>query len=175
MEKVTLNILFEAKVNVRQRNIKLQGVNAQWTYEDTHKIGYFADDKLAVKAIRLYEHALRGKNIGTPIGNCIEKKIFKEGNTPDYYKDLNDFINRNGKVSHYDIMLGASGMKKVVAEIDGRKIFNENQERLIEKMIMDYKRQIKIRKDVKEFCPLVKRDKEIVKFLEDLRDGKIEL
>ena len=174
MEKVTFNILFEAKVNVRQMNVKISGVKAHSTYEDIHKIGYFIDEKLAVKAIRLYEHALKGDNIGTPIGNCIEKRLFRENNTPDYYKDLNDFINRNGRVSYHNVMLGASGMNKLIADVEGRQIFTEEQQRLIEKMIIDYKKQIKIRKDVKDFCPLVKKDKEIVKFLEDLRDGTIE-
>ena len=51
----------------------------------------------------------------------------------------------------------------------------QNNHRLINQMIRDYQQQIRFNKNIPTMAKIVEEDLEKVKFLQDLRDGKIEL
>lgn len=50
-----------------------------------------------------------------------------------------------------------------------------NHHRIINQMIRDYQQQIRFNKNMPRMSGVVQEDLEKVKFLQDLRDGKIEL
>ena len=50
-----------------------------------------------------------------------------------------------------------------------------NHHRIINQMIRDYQQQIRFNKNMPRMSSVVQEDLEKVKFLQDLRDGKIEL
>ena len=50
-----------------------------------------------------------------------------------------------------------------------------NHNRIINQMIRDYQQQIRFNKNMPRMSSVVQEDLEKVKFLQDLRDGKIEL
>ena len=51
----------------------------------------------------------------------------------------------------------------------------QNNHRLINQMIRDYQQQIRFNKNIPTMAKIVEEELEKVKFLQDLRDGKIEL
>ena len=127
--------------------------------------------------IQLYKKALEHENKYVPIerSDAIERELFPEDKTPNYYKNLFEFINGNKYVSNFNMQIGVLEMKKVLAEINGEKRFTDEQERLIAGMIRDYEYRLRVDKTTGSSEETIEEDKKKIKFLEDLRDGKIEL
>lgn len=172
MGKVVRNVLYEVVVRtkcVKSSDFCSLGSNV------SHGLGYFDSEELANKAIELYKKALKYEKMYEPIGDdIIEMQLFPEDRTPGYYKTLFEFINGNNYISKFNMKIGVAEMKKVLAEINGEKRFSDEQERIIKNMIYHYQEHIK-ESDKKARLSQVEEYKKYVKFLEDLRDGKIEL
>ena len=172
MEKVTF---YQALIEFRRKKINWNWENEncelQWVVLNT-----FKNKEDAEKACRLYGIAYNSVYIdynvkctgNHRVDNVSYPKQLTKG--PDYIS-LDEFIQKNEVVQQYKNHIAEENMKKLLKEI-GVNTEKEKNLRIIERMIRDYQYQIKINENL----PVdVEGYKENVKFLEDLRDGKIEL
>lgn len=159
--------LYEACVQVEHRSI--EGDKTLWDI-----IGLFKNKQDAEYAVQIYEKACRIKGNIIPRNHYVDEKLCPKRLNLKYYENLDRLINKNDIVMECTALIGAEGMKKLLEEI-GAKIGQEKSLRIIERMIKHYKYQIKINENIPAMQTIVEEDKENVRFLEDLRDGKIEL
>ena len=166
MERVTIHKLY---VEIKPC---LQSNETTWEL-----VGTFKDKTDAEYAAKLYETAYNNTPANSYDGrSCtgkykIDKIISKFG---AHYVSLNDFIKRNSIVRPYCRKIGDESTKKLMVIID-RKIKSEKSFRIIDRMIRDYHYQIMVDEKIPQMQGEVEHYKENIKFLQDLRDGKIEL
>ena len=138
-------------------------------------IGRFNNEKDAKFASKLYVIADNSKVYITTnsTGNYRVKKVSCTQNhtSGPEYASLDEFIEKNMSVKLYSSQIGTEAMEKLLKEI-GVETQEEKNLRIIEGMIMDYYYQININKNIPSMQEVVKDNREKVKFLEDLRDGK---
>ena len=169
MEKVTF---YQALVEKRCSLIgHMDEFELRWIVIST-----FKNEQDAEFACKLYEAAYNSDNrayASICTGNHRVDRVSypkKLTHGPDYIS-LDEFIEKNIIVKEYSSKIGKEAMKKLLKEM-GVETEQEKNLRIIERMIRDYQYQIKINENL----PVdVDGYKENVKFLEDLRDGKIEL
>ena len=143
-----------------------------WTFCD------FAEKEDAVVALELF------KKLGIPdsgVEYYIQPKVFLVESqnyyeilqSKYYFKSLNEFINSDMMANNIKKLgINRNEINKLLEEINVTMNNKKQQQKIIERMIRDYQYQIKINQNL----PVdVESYKENVKFLEDLRDGKIEL
>ncbi len=164
MEKI---ILYEALVEFEHKSICQEDKSEKSWWS----IGLFKNEQDAKYAIQIYEKANKIKGNDCTGNHYVASKVYIKQLAPIYYINLNEFINQNVPVMEYVAFIGTDGLNKLLKEI-GVNVEKEKNLRIIERMIRDYQYQIKINENL----PVDVEDyKENVKFLQDLRDGKIEL
>lgn len=140
-----------------------------------HLVGSFKDDVDAEYAANLYEvafnktHDSNSDQIKCTGNYKINKVISKFG--PNY-DSLNEFIKRNSIVRPYSRKIGDYATKNLIVSID-QKIKSKRNFRIIDRMIRDYHYQIMLDEKNPQMHDTVEHYKENIKFLQDLRDGKI--
>ena len=90
------------------------------------------------------------------------------------YVNIGAFIRSNRIVKSYSRKIGEDGLKKLMESVE-HKLIQERAFRIIDRMIRDYQYQIMIDEKNPQNKDFSENHKENVKFLQDLRDGKIEL
>ncbi|MFQ6724066.1 MAG: hypothetical protein ACLRFE_01855 [Clostridia bacterium] len=160
MEKVVYRLSGAKRVNINGNLVP------EWMWD----LGDFAVEKDAMMALELCKKLhLQGSGVEY----YITPKAFSNESDKSkyYYKTLKGFISSDIIAKHTK-KIGRKAMNMLLEEIDIKINNKKQQQRIIERMIRDYQYQIKINKNL----PVDVEDyKENVKFLEDLRDGKIEL
>lgn len=164
MEKITL---YEAVVEFEHKSICQEGKSEKSWWS----IGLFKNEQDAKHAIQIYEKANKIKGNDCTGNHYVTSNEYPKHLNPRYYTNLDEFINNNIPVMEYVAFIGTDGLNKLLKEI-GVNVEKEKNLRIIDRMIRHYQYQIKINENL----PVdVEGYKENVKFLEDLRDGKIEL
>lgn len=138
-------------------------------------VGLFKNEEDAKNAIKLYKKVYESKDEKFLNVYNIEKKSFpnslKHKYFRKYFSTLDEFIDSDECICDYIDYIGADELCELLKETDVETKAERNL-RIIERMIRHYQYQIKINENL----PVDVEDyKENVKFLQDLRDGKIEL
>ncbi len=175
MEKITL---YNAVVEFEDQYIwQKKGSKMHWS------IGLFGNEQDANLAIQLYEKAQEANNDKCTGVHYVTHDEYPKQQNIAYYKSLNEFINQKSIIAKYVASIGADELDKILKTSavtpDSKDAKNKQDrqefDRLIERMIRDYRYRIKIDKMTGTCQRLIEEEEKIIEFLEDLRDGKIEL
>ena len=139
-------------------------------------VGTFRDNTDAEYAAKLYMAAHNNTPANIRIGcSCtgmhkVDKML--SSIRPNYI-NLNAFIKSNRVVKSYGRKIGEDGMKRLLESVE-HKIIEERNFRIIDRMIRDYQYQIMLDEKNPQNRDIAEDHKENIKFLQELRDGKVE-
>ncbi|MBQ7797721.1 MAG: hypothetical protein IJ371_01205 [Clostridia bacterium] len=182
MEKITCNVLYNAKVQIKMENVKgfkydkLSGkVKSMTSFQDYTDLGMFTYKKDAFLAIEVYKKILEVAELND-VKPCeeymIDRNIFPEKEMADvkYYNNVLEFVKDNLMIAKCQKKIGKDKVNKILVDL-GVKM-DENQERIVERMVSDYIYQSRMG-EIENASPKTIVDyKENIKFLKDLSNAK---
>ena len=180
MEKIECVVLYDAKPMITMtgatKYTKVDGnIIKSDCFSDYADLGLFTSKIDAFTAIEVYKKVLKVAKIDgvKPTEEySITRKIFPEDEMSEhYYNNVQEFINDNLMIAKCKKQIGKDKFNKILVDL-GVKM-NDQQDRILERMVSDYVLQSKKLEDNNIERQTVEDYKNNIKFLQDLRAGKI--
>ena len=143
-------------------------------------IGAFKNEKDAQNAIKIYEAVYKGRTTNKFTCMVDKKSFLRNYRHTRYFENLDKFMRSDFHFIDYMTDNNLDTAKKVIEKIDRENQLKKQQDkkefdRIIDRMIRQYQYRLEIDRATGTDEKTIEEMEENIRFLEKLRDGKIEL